>query len=191
MKRLILAIMGLAALSQLLLFGCGNRLLTVNVDVLSFMDSTVVRQTYGVSPIIPAHGAIPVVFQTPPQDVNLTEGLADITDIQSVTLHLGSEFANQTGSADVELQIFISDVETDPYTTTPYVQEEIHLEPATTDTINVNVVGDDRLGNLLLGEALRVGIRTTFDSSGSADNVTGVENLVRFTATVVAKRHMP
>ena len=183
--------MGLAALSQFLMFGCGNRLLTVNVDILSFMDSTVVRQTYGVSPIIPAHGPIPVIFESAPQDVNLTEGLADITDIQSVTLHLGSEFANQTGSADVDLQVFISDVETDPYSTPPYVQEQIHLEPAATDTVNVNVVGDERLGNLLLGEAIRVGIRTTFDSSLSTQNVTGIENLVRFTATVVAKRHMP
>jgi len=173
------------------MFGCGNRLLTVNVDVLSFMDSTVVRQTYGVSPIIPAHGPLPVIFESEPQDVNLTEGLADITDIQSVALHVGSEFANQTGTAVVDLEVFISDTETDPYTTPPYVQEEIHLEPATTDTVNVNVVGDERLGNLLLGEAIRVGIRTTFDSSQSTANVTGVENLVRFTATVMAKRHMP
>lgn len=191
MKRLALAIIGLAALSQSLLYGCGNKLLTVNIDALSFMDPTVVEQTYGVDPIIPAGGVLPAVFEAPPQRINLTEGLADITDIQSVTLHLASEFANQTGSADVRLQVFISDTETDPYSTTPYVQEDIHLEPATTDTISVNIPSSETLGELLTGEAAQVGIRTTFDSSGSAANVTGVETLIRFTATVVAKRHIP
>jgi hypothetical protein len=173
------------------LYGCGDRLLTVNVDVLSFMDSTAVKQTYGVNPVIPAGGPIPVVFQIPPQQVNLTEGLADITDIQSVTLHLGSKFANETGSAEVLLEVYISDTQTDPYTTTPYVHETILLEPATTDTVRVNIAGDDRLGDLLTGEAAQVGIRTTFDSSGSTDNVVGTETLILFNATVVAKRHIP
>jgi hypothetical protein len=191
-KRFILALIGLVALSQLFLYGCGDRLLTVNVDILSFMDTTVVNQTYGgPGHIIPAHGILPVVFEAPPQDVNLTEGLAEVTDVQSVTLHLSSRLANQTGSANVRLQVFISDTLTNPYDTTPCAQDSIHLEPASVDTMNVDVLGDHRLAELLTGEAVRVGIRTIFDSMGSPENVTGVETLIRFTATVVAKRHMP
>jgi hypothetical protein len=191
-KRLALAVIGLLVLSQLLLYGCGDRLLTVNVDILSFMDPTAVSLPYGgPGHIIPAHGLLPVVFEAPTQDVNLTEGLAEVTDVQSATLHLSSELANQTGSAEVQLQVFISDTLTNPYDTTPCAQDSIHLEPATVDTLNVNVPGDQRLAELLTGEAVRVGMRITFNSMGSSENVTGVETLMRFTATVVAKRHIP
>jgi len=191
-KRLALAVIGLLVLSQLLLYGCGDRLLTVNVDILSFMDSTAVSLPYGApGHIIPAHGLLPDSLEAPYQNVNLTEGLAEVTDVQSVTLHLSSQLANETGSANVRLQVFISDTLTNPYDTTPCAQDSIDLEPATVDTMNVNVLGDQRLAELLTGEAVRVGIRTIFNSMGSSENVTGVETLIRFTATVVAKRHIP
>lgn len=191
MKRLAFAIVGMLALSQLLLCGCGDRLLTVNIDALSFMDSTVVNQTYGVDPVIPAHGFVPVVFQAPPQRMNMAEGLSDLTDVQSVTLHLSSQFENSTGNAEVTVQVFISEKDVDPYTTTPYIEESILLNPATLDTLDANVLGSTELGKLLTGESVNVGIRSTFNSSGSSTNVTGVETLIRFTATVVGKRHMP
>ena len=192
MKRLALAVIGLLVLSQLLLYGCGDRLLTVNVDILSFMDSTAVSLPYGApGHIIPAHGLLPDSLEAPYQNVNLTEGLAEVTDVQSVTLHLSSQLANETGSANVRLQVFISDTLTNPYDTAPCAQDSIDLEPATVDTMNVNVLGDQRLAELLTGEAVRVGIRTIFNSMGSSENVTGVETLIRFTATVVAKRHIP
>jgi hypothetical protein len=166
--------------------------LTVNVDILSFMDSTAVSLPYGApGHIIPAHGLLPDSLEAPYQNVNLTEGLAEVTDVQSVTLHLSSQLANETGSANVRLQVFISDTLTNPYDTTPCAQDSIDLEPATVDTMNVNVLGDQRLAELLTGEAVRVGIRTIFNSMGSSENVTGVETLIRFTATVVAKRHIP
>jgi hypothetical protein len=192
-KRLALAVIGLLASLQLLLYGCGDRLLTVNVDILSFMDPTVVELPYGgPGHIIPAHGLLPIVFEAPPQDVNLTEGLAEVTDVQSVTLHVSSQLANQTGNAKARLQVFISDTLTNPYDTTPCAQDSIQLEPATVDTMNVDVLGDQRVAELLTGEAVRVGIRTTFfDMAGSPENVTGVETLIRFTAAVVAKRHIP
>jgi len=191
-KRLALAVIGLLALSQLILYGCGDRLLTVNVDILSFMDPTVVELPYGgPGHIIPAHGLVPVVFEAPYQNVNLTEGLAEVTDVQSVALHVSSRLANLTGTARVWLQVFISDTLTNPYDTTPCAQDSLDLEPATVDTMKVDVLGDQRLAELLTGEAVRVGIRTTFNSMGSSENVTGVETLTRFTATVVAKRHIP
>jgi hypothetical protein len=190
-KRLALAVIGLLVLSQLLLYGCGDRLLTVNVDFLSFMDSTAVQLRYGEPGAIIPPDAPSIVFEAPYQDVNLTEGLAEVTDVQSVTLHLSSELANQTGSAEVQLQVFISDTLTNPYATTPCAQDSIHLEPATVDTLNINVPGDQRLAELLTGEAVRVGMRITFNSMGSSENVTGVETLMRFAATVVAKRHIP
>ena len=193
MKRLLFALIGLVALSQLLLYGCGDRFLTVNIDALSFMADTVVTQPYGgAGHPIPADVVEP--FEIPPQQINLTEGLADLTDVQSVTLHLSSEFDNVTGSADVTVQVFISDVDTDDtvlYNTTPYVQDSLHVDPGTVDTLNVTVPGDRGLGELLTGEGAKVGIRTTFDSSGSTANVTGKETLIRFTATVVGKRHIP
>jgi hypothetical protein len=191
-KRLIFATVGVVALSQLLLYGCGDRLLTVNVDILSFMDTTVVNVPYGgPGHLIPAYAVLPVVFESPTQEVNLTEGLAEATDVQSVTLHVTSRLANQTGSAHARLQVFISDTLTNPYSTIPCAQDSIDLEPARVDTMNVDVLGDRSLAELLTGEAVRVGLRTIFDSHASPENVTGLETLIRFTATVVAKRHIP
>ncbi|MBN1504771.1 MAG: hypothetical protein JW952_06910, partial [Candidatus Eisenbacteria bacterium] len=70
-----------------------------------------------------------------------------------------------------------------------YVQSEpLYLTPGVTDTLHVSVRQDEKLGDLLTSEDCRVGIRMSFDSSGSPQPVTGVANLIRFNATVVAKR---
>ena len=190
MSKAALVLIALAAMFQMMVSGCGDSVVTVNVDVLSFLDSTAVKQTYGDDPVIPP-GPIPVVIDSEPQRVNLSEGLADVTDIQSVSLRLSSEFVNETGTADVQFSVFISDTLTNPYSTEPYVEENLHLEPAYTDTIHVDILGDEALGELLTGQAVDIGLRLRFDSSRSSENVRGTETLVRFIATVVARRHIP
>ena len=193
MKRTTLAILAVALLSLLVAPGCGDRTLTLNVDVLSFMDAETVVNAYGDDPVIPAFAPLPVVIDSDPQEVNLSEGLSDLTDIDHVDLYVSSEFANQTGSADVVFMVFVSDTLTAPYTDNipgdMYVQSEpLHLAPGVTDTLHVSVAGDKKLGELLTSEECRVGIRMSFNSSASSQPVTGVATLIRFNATVVAKR---
>lgn len=186
----LLPLIAVLLLAWLALFpGCGDKSLTLHVDILSFLDSTVVTQTYGDDPPIPP-SPIPVIIDADPQRVNLSEGIGDITDIESVSLRISSEFVNDTGTADVEFQVFITDTLSNPYDATPYISESIHLEPATTDTIHADIVGDETLGELFTSEAVQVGLRLRFDASSSAENVTGTENLIRFNATVVAKHHI-
>jgi len=194
MKRTTLAIFAVMLLPLLLASGCGDRTLTVNVDVLSFMDSTAVRQDYGDDPPIPP-GPLPVVIDSDPQEVNLSEGLSDLTDIERVDLYISSEFANQTGSAQVVFMVFVSDTLTAPYDDNipadRFVESEpFHLEPGVTDTLHVSVRGDQRLGELLTSKESRVGIRMRFDPTGSIQPVRGVATLIRFNATVVAKREI-
>jgi len=193
MKKTTLAILAFALLSILLAPGCGDRTLTLNVDVLSFMDAETVVQAYGDDPVIPPLAPLPVVVDSDPQEVNLSEGLSDMTDIERVDLYVSTEFANQTGSADITLMVFVSDTLTAPYTDNipgdMYIQSDpFHLSPGATDTLHVSVMGDTRLGELLTSEKCRVGIRMSFDSSDSSQPVTGVATMIRFNATVVAKR---
>lgn len=184
----MIAIVAFAGL--MLTSGCGDKRLTLNVDILSFLDSTVVTQTYGDDPVIPP-GVPSLIIDAPSQRVNLSEGLGDITDIESVSLRISAEFVNETGIADVELQVFLTDTLANPYDGTPYISDTIHLEPATTDTLHADIEGDETLGELFTAEAVQVGLRLRFNTVASSVAVTGTENLVRFNATVVAKRHMP
>ena len=193
MKKTTLAILALTLSSLMLAPGCGDRTLTLNVDVLSFMDAETVSQAYGDDPPIPAGVPLPVVIDSDPQDINLSEGLSDLTDVDHVDLYISSEFVNQTGSADVVFMVFVSDTLTAPYTDNipadMYVESEpLHLAAGVTDTLHVTVRGNERLGELLTSEECRVGIRMSFDASGSTQPVAGVANLIRFNATVVAKR---
>jgi len=193
MKRTTLAFLAVTLSSLLLAPGCGDRTLTLNVDVLSFLDAETVVNAYGDDPVIPPLAPLPVVIDSDPQEVNLSEGLSDLTDIDHVDLYVSSEFANKTGSADVVFMVFVSDTLTAPYTDNipgdMYVQSEpLHLAPGVTDTLHVSVRGDSRLGELLTSEECRVGIRMSFDSSGSSQPVAGVATMTRFNATVVAKR---
>jgi hypothetical protein len=168
--------------------GCGDKSLTLHVDILSFLDSTVVTQTYGDDPVIPP--GVPVTIAIDPQRVNLSEGIGDITDIESVSLRISSEFVNETGAADVQFRVFITDTLSNPYAATPYINETIHLEPATTDTLHADIEGDETLGELFTAEAVQVGLEMRF-LAAPGDNVTGTEHLIRFNATVVARRHLP
>jgi len=134
-----------------------------------------------------------VVIDSDPQEINLSEGLSDLTDVEYVDLYISSEFVNRTGSADVVFMVFVSDTLTAPYTDNipadMYVESEpLHLTSGVTDTLHVTVRGDEKLGELLTSEECRVGIRMSFDASGSGQPVTGVANIIRFNATVVAKR---
>jgi hypothetical protein len=191
MNKTAHSILVIALLVLVLASGCGDRTLTVNIDMLSFMDSTAVRQDYGdFPPILPD---VPAVIDSEPQEVNLAEGLSDWTDIERVDLYISSEFANQTGSADAVLMVFVADTLTAPYDDNipadRYVESEpLRLEPGVTDTLHVSALGNQRLGELLTSEKTRVGIRMQFDPSGSAQPVTGVATLIRFNATVVARR---
>ena len=193
MRRTTLAILAVTLSSLLLAPGCGDRTLTMNVDVLSFMDAETVTQTYGDDPPIPAGAPLPVVIDSDPQELNLSEGLSDLADVEYVDLYISSEFANETGSADIVFMVFVADTLTAPYTDNipadMYVESEpLHLASGVTDTLHVTVRGDEKLGELLTSDECRVGIRMRFDASGSAQAVAGVATLIRFNATVVAKR---
>ncbi len=194
MRRTTLAI--LAALLLLLLQapGCGDRTLTMNVDVLSFLDPETVTQAYGDNPPIPPLAPLPVVVDSDPQLLNLSEGLSDLADVEYVDLYISSEFANQTGTADVVFMAFVAETLTAPYTDNipadMYIESEpFHLMPGVTDTLHVSVRRDGKLGELLTSDECRVGIRMSFDASGSAEPVRGVATLTRFKAVVVAKRN--
>jgi hypothetical protein len=193
MKKTMAAIFAVTLSSLLLAPGCGDRTLTMNVDVLSFMDPETVVQAYGDDPAIPAGAPLPVVIDSDPEELNLSEGLSDLADVEYVDLYISSEFVNQTGSADVVFMVFVADSLTAPYTDNIpadlYVESEpLHLTGGVTDTLHVTVRRDGKLGELLTSDECRVGVRMKFDASGSAQAVTGVATLIRFNATVVAKR---
>jgi hypothetical protein len=188
--RLALLVAISAVFGLMMTSGCGDKTLTLNVDILSFLDSTVVTQEYGDDPVIPP-GAPDTRVISPPQRVNLSEGLGDITDVESVSLRISSEFVNETGIADVLFQVFMTDTLENPYDAAPYISELIHVEPGTIDTLHADVVGDETLGELFTGEAVQLGLMLRFDSSSSPTAVTGTATLTRFNATVVARRHIP
>jgi len=187
--RLLFLIAISAVAAFMLTSGCGDKSLTLHIDLLSFMDSTLVTQTYGDNPVIPA-GNPYVPILAPSQRVNLSEGLGDITDIESVSLRISSEFVNDTGTADVLLEVFVTDTLDNPYDAIPYISETLHVEPTATDTVHADIVGDEALGELFTSEAVQLSFRLTFDASSSSEDVTGIENMIRFNATVVARRHI-
>ncbi len=195
MKRTAFTIFAFTSLLLILGSGCGDRTLTLNVDVLSFLEPSTVAQVYGDDPPIPPFAILPVVIDSDVEEVNLSEGLSDLTDVERVDLYISTEFANETGSAEVEFMVFVSDTLTKPYDDNipadRYVHEFMTLAPGTIDTLHAAVLGDEELGELLTSKATKIGIRMKFDSSGSSQSVTGVATIIRFDATVVARRHTP
>jgi hypothetical protein len=175
--------------------GCGDNVLTLSLDILSFIDPASATDIYGDSPPIPPFAPIPIVIDSDVQELNLAEGLSDITDVERVDLYVSCGFANETGSADIEFMVFVSDTLTKPYDDNipadRYVYEPFHVEPGVTDTLHAAVLANEKLGELLTSNRTRIGIRRTFDSSGSDQPVRGVATLIRFDAVITAKRHIP
>ena len=174
-------------LLPLLLGGCGDRSLILNVDVLSFLGPSESSQTYSVPGGMPS-----TTMDVASQSVNLLPGVQSVTEVASATLKIAASFDNQTGAASGTLLIYIASADsTDPFTTTPIASVPVTLTAGNVTNVSTEI-SSTQLAEALVQESARVGIRIDFDSTPTPplQFVSGTETITQLLATVVTKKSL-
>ena len=181
----------LAALSVLLLAGCGDHNLVLRVDVLSYVDPVMRSAWFG--PIPPAPGGLATGEQALVDDetINLVEGMSGVAEVQSVELTLGVIVRDSTGAGVDTLRLYASDEDTHPLETAPVLQQVVQLEPGVTDTVSVTVAGDRRLAELFVQRMMRISVSSSGRGPESGEALNGSVELNVLEAVVIAGRKAP
>jgi hypothetical protein len=165
--------------------GCGDRSLIVSVNILSFLSPAETSFDYD------APGGLPAVtVDVADETVNLLPGVDDATDVLSATLDIAATFDNQTGTASGVLLFYaVPSDSASPFASAPMASIPFVLTPGTVTNISEQI-SSDALAAVLVSEQARVGIRLSFDTSGTTVGqfVQGTETLTQLLATVITKK---
>jgi hypothetical protein len=184
MRRRLVPI--LALMIPLIAAGCGDRRLILTVDVLSFLDPADVTRDYGPIP----GGLSSVSVDVASEEVSLLPGVEDVTEVASASLQIGASFDNATGSADARILIFITSADSaDVFSTAPIADVPVSVTPAAVSTVDTEVTSD-ALARALVQDRVKIGLRITFDTSGSAVPVQGTETITKLLATVITQKKL-
>jgi len=169
----------------LVVAGCGAKSLILRIDVLSFLSPAETQSHYG-----PIPGGLADSVVVASRSLSLLPGVKDITTVQDVSLDAAAVFANTTGSGSGYVKIFLSPEGTDPFTTdtTPIVLP-VTLAPATNDTVQVTIAGDQQLAALFLADKAQLGIRVSL-AAAVGPAVEGDFKLTELKAIVTAKQNI-
>lgn len=166
-----------------ILAGCGEGRLVVNVDVRSFMDPADTVQPYG-----PIPAGLSGSVQSAPFEFNTPEGVGGQTLIDSVIVTGAADLDNATGSADVEFQIFFDTVAATLYSGTPAITVSATLAPGTVTPVSFSEPVPPALLGLFNSPSVFAGVRIFFQSNDppAGPNLQGVAYLTQLIARIVA-----
>jgi hypothetical protein len=178
--------LGWIAMLALFAAGCGDRSLILTVDVLSFLDPADVSQSYGPIP----GGLASTTVDVASEEVSLLPGVQDVTDVASASLQIGASFDNTTGSASVHLLIYITSADSaDVFSSTPIADVPVSLTPGAVSNVSTEI-SSDALAQAMVQDKVKIGLRISFDTTGSLSPVQGTETITKLLATVITKKQL-
>lgn len=160
---------GLAVAAAAVAIGCGEGRAIFNVDVFSFMQGSGNDSLHYTVPGNTSGNVdnIPVQF-------NMLGGLGN-SSVDSVTLTVGADLDNTTGTGTVSYQIFFAADSASTYLGTPFLSANGNLTPGNTTSIASSATFSDSLFNQ---QTIWVGIRL----AASATTGTALDGDMHLTA---------
>lgn len=163
---------------------CSSGTLTVNVDLLSFLDEEDSRLDYGEDPVIPGYSP-DVKVRTPIQVIPIAEEINDSGDMDRIFIHAAIGIDNQTGEAEGNFKLFICGSGLDPFMSDPVLEENIVLVPDTSYTLDIVIEGDERLLQLFDREEIAIASELHLLPGGTLEeNIVGSLEIEELTAVV-------
>ena len=169
-----------AACGVTLGLGCGQNRVLLNVDVLSFMDSSDTVQPYN------APGVGGLTTRMPAIPINLVEGYRDFGTAQEATLDDGLRYDNQTGEGQGRMMLYFSDDEGNVYSTPQAATVDVSLSPATVSNGTVRVQLDQRMLDLFTSKHFWMGIELVW-TPATLEPLDGTCNMVQIDVHVVSQ----
>ena len=167
--------------------GCGDRNMVLTVNLLSFIAPADRSGGYGP---IPA-GLVGTSVDLIDQDVTLLPGLSSVVDVESATLRIGMRFENQTGSASGHVLVYLAPSDsTSAFGVPPLADIPVTLAPNDTVQVATEIASSPALAAALTQEHARLGVRVSFDTTGSLSVLQGSETTEELLGIVVTKRSL-
>jgi len=182
----------LLASAVILLAACAGGTIILNLDILSFISEQDLNTSY--SATVPGTGTwIPVVGLIPPTKIDLLEGLGTAALMQEGTLHLEGEFDNQSGQADVRLDLFLGATAASATASmTPIMSIPVSVEDQTVTPVSGSTQLDQATLDLFSGNEiwLRVDVYARVPGGPSLVNISGTANLTELNARLLAEEDL-
>ena len=147
---------GLAVAAAAVVIGCGEGRAIFNVDVFSFMQGSGNDSLHYTVP-----GNASANVDNIPVQFNMLGGLGN-SSVDSVTLTVGADLDNNTGTGTVSYQIFFAADSASTYLGTPFLSANGNLTPGNTTSISSSATFSDSLFNQ---QTIWVGIRLAANNS--------------------------
>ena len=170
------------------LAGCGDRNLVVDVDVLSFIDPSVVAFSFG--PVPPVPGGVYTGEQTVVQDaeINLVDRPSDLASVASVSIVFDALATDSTGTGADTLRIYMSEPNVDPLTTPAVLTLPADLVAGQQQTVHAEVEADSRLATVFNGDRVRLTMTNALRGPSSGASLNGKVRISAIRAVVIANR---
>ena len=174
-------------LFSIALAACGTTLVTIRIDIGSFLSADESSIDYGTDPVIPGNGPT-VEIRTPVEIIPTPEEINQVTQIEAVEIRALAEFRNDTGTATVSYRIFFDHTEDHIFDTTPVVDERVDLGPGSTSQTEILIEGDYRLMDLFEGDEIAFASEIEVIPGEDEENIAGRVELIELTAQITAAR---
>lgn len=167
--------------------GCGDRNMILTVNLLSFIAPADRAGGYGPVPAGLAATNVDLVNQ----DVTLLPGLSSSVDVESASLRIGMRFENQTGSASGHVLVYLAPPDAaSPFSVPPLADIPVTLAPNDTVRVATEIASSPALAAAFTQEHARLGVRVSFDTTGSLSVLQGTETTEELLGIVVTKRSL-
>ena len=182
--RTLAAVLG----GALLLAGCGDRNLVLNVDVKSFLAESQSKAAIG--PVPPLAGGLFLGEQPMVDDVtiNLLQGVSGMVAVHDVSVRIRTAFHDSTGGGSDTLKVYVSDENTDPMSTAPALVQAVTFTPGMSDTVESTLSGDPRIAEIFTKHRMRLSVTTALRGPAAGAPLNGRFEVLKLDAVVVAGR---
>ncbi len=177
----------IASLLALVALACGMTIVTIRVDIHSFLSGEELLIEYGTDPVIPWN--IPAVsIQTPVEIIPLPEEINTITDIDAIEIRSVVEFRNETGSLTLTYRVYFDSSEDEIFNTAPVIDQSVVLGPQSTTRDEILIVADQRILSLFEGDEIAMASQIVIvPSEGEGEeNIRGEVETVELTVQISA-----
>jgi hypothetical protein len=171
----------------LVFLACGMTIVTIRIDIHSFLSGEELMIEYGTDPVIPWN--IPEVsIQTPIEIIPLPEEINSITDIEAIEIRSVVEFRNETGSLTLTYRVYFHSSEDEIFNTPPVIDQIVVLGPQSTTRDEILIIGDQRILNLFEGDEIAMASEIVIvpGEGQGKENIRGEVESVELTVQITA-----
>ncbi len=162
----------------------GDTVVEIQFDLLDYLDESQQSLVYGDDPRIPGGGGSTEIA-TPAKTVDIADEIGDVKSIETVNLFLDYSLDNDTGWAEVEYIVYLSEIGQDPFSVPGMTSERVELRPGSTSMCGLTIEADERVRGLFEKKQFQYAAKLIIETTDDSGDIRGEATIVSFIADVV------